>query len=356
MEKRLIEQVNASILTNNPERYELFFDGAHDAIFILDCEGKVVELNSSAIRLTGFEFPELLSAGFTSLFEEAERSAYEKFFARVLNGEAIVTEIPIMRKDGRIIDAEFSNKCLLIDDSKYVVVVARDITRLRKAKEALRKLTFHTEKVREEERSRIALDLHDDLGQKLTALKMDLAWLKPRIQADNDKMSMKIDEMFYLIDDTVKTVQRICSELRPGILYDLGLPAAIEWFLGNFSKNTGIETVANIVPDNLEIEEKLAVVLYRIIQEAMTNAARHSGADLVSVSLIKTNEWIKLTIRDNGIGISEDIINSPGSFGLFGMRERARAFGGEITIKGLKGRGTSILASFNTETIKDIYI
>jgi PAS domain S-box-containing protein len=356
MEVRAIEEYHDRVPARSTAWYEVLFNGTHDAIFILDCEGGLVEVNSSASRISGYDLSELLQIDFTSLFIEPDRNTYLKFFSRVLNGETIVAELPIRRKDGRIIDGELSNKRLILDDIKYVMVVVRDITRLRKAKEALRKLTFHTEKVREDERSRIALDLHDDLGQKLTALKMDIAWLKPRIQTDEVKIISKTDEMLYLIDDTIKTVQRICSELRPGILYDLGLPAAIEWFLGNFSKNTGIETVANIVPEEMEIEERLAVILYRIIQEAMTNVARHSQADMVSVSLIKTNERIKLTVRDNGVGISEEVINSPGSFGLFGMRERAKVCGGEVTIKGLKGRGTSVLASFNIDTVKDEFI
>jgi PAS domain S-box-containing protein len=205
-----------------------------------------------------------------------------------------------------------------------------------------RRLTEYAEAIREEERSKISLNLHDDLGQKLTALKMDVRWLKTKLGIVPELVNDKISEMSIILDDTVKAVQKISSELRPNILYDLGLQAAIEWQLNEFSKNTGTKSEAKIMLRDITVDEKLALSIYRIIQEALTNISRHAKASEVILKLISDNTDIRLVILDNGIGINHKKIVTSKSFGLMSMRERARTHGGNFQISGEKGKGTNI--------------
>lgn len=213
---------------------------------------------------------------------------------------------------------------------------------LKQSSEALRELNRHIEEVRENERIKISLNLHDDLGQKLTALKMDISWLKARIGVQSPLVENKLTGIIGSIDDTVATVQNISADLWPGMLYDLGLKTAVEWQLERFTKNTGIKGTFQISPPELQVNDRLSIILYRIIQESLTNVSRHSKAKRVWISIESDKNNLWLTVRDNGIGIEKDKLSDPKSFGLMGLKERARAYGGELNITGKKGVGTSI--------------
>ena len=206
----------------------------------------------------------------------------------------------------------------------------------------LRDLNRHIEKAREDERTRISQNLHDDLGQKLTALKMDFSWLKARVGVQSMIVSEKFASMENSLDEAVGTVQRISSDLRPRILYDLGLTAAIEWQLNEFSKTTGIKCTFRVNLKDIAINDNLSIIVFRIIQESLTNVIRHSQATEVSVNLKYQKDYLNMIIRDNGIGIDQDKLNNQKSYGLMGMKERARAYGGEVKIKGAKGTGTTV--------------
>ncbi|RJQ55032.1 MAG: PAS domain S-box protein [Nitrospiraceae bacterium] len=213
---------------------------------------------------------------------------------------------------------------------------------LRESHKQLQDLTAYLESVREKERSRIARDIHDELGQSLTALKMELSWLKKRLQKGQGALSKKAESMFKLIAATVKTVQRISSELRPGLLDDLGLAAAIEWQAGEFQKRTGIKCEVRIIPEDLILDKELATNIFRIFQQAITNVLRHAGATRIRVSLKADPSNIELAIRDNGKGISQEQISSPYSFGLISMRERVLPWAGRVKIRGAENKGTTI--------------
>jgi len=230
-----------------------------------------------------------------------------------------------------------------------LIAVFRDITErllfeeeLRQSQEQMRELAAHVELVREEERTGIARELHDELGQLLTALKMDITWLSTHAGTQERKaISTKLDGMGALADTTMHAVQRISSELRPGLLDDLGLVAALEWLARDFRERSGILCVLD-VDENLELSGHLATALFRICQESLTNAARHSGATLVTVTLLADEGGIVLSVRDNGKGVTADESTHPHAFGLIGMKERARALGGELEIVGSPGDGTSV--------------
>ena len=207
-------------------------------------------------------------------------------------------------------------------------------------KKALRNLSAHLESVREDERMRIAREIHDELGQVLTALKMDLAYLTAK------KADLSLDEktkpMLEMIDSTIQTVKRISSELRPGVLDDLGLIAAIEWQACEFQKRTGIQCDISFSPKHIILDKDRSTTIFRIFQEAVTNVIRHAEATRVSVRLEEKNGQILLCVDDNGIGVTEEQISSPGSFGLIGIRERAHFAGGKVKINGAPNRGTSL--------------
>jgi signal transduction histidine kinase len=227
--------------------------------------------------------------------------------------------------------------------------ICRDITdrllaeeRLKSSRESLRELAWHVESVLEEERSRIARQIHDDLGQILTGLKMDLSWLEKKVSRHEEPIADKLVQMSQLIDETILLVQKISTELRPSLLDNLGLVAAVEWQANDFQKRTG--TIVDLVlgADEMDIDRDGSTALCRIFQEALTNIARHSKATKVRVSLDEKDGQIVLAIKDNGRGISQEEISNPHSLGLIGMNERVHFLGGTFEIAGRQGEGTTL--------------
>jgi len=213
---------------------------------------------------------------------------------------------------------------------------------LRTSREQLRNLSAYLESAREKERMYIAREIHDELGQTLTALKMDVFWLHKKLSIDQKTMLEKTNSMSALIDSAVNTVRRISGELRPGLLDDLGLTAAIEWQVGEFQQRTGIRCELVREPEEIVVEQDISTAIYRIFQEALTNIARHSDATMVKIFLEMKPREILLQIKDNGKGIAQEKIESTTSFGLIGMRERVRIHQGELKISGIKGRETFV--------------
>jgi len=213
---------------------------------------------------------------------------------------------------------------------------------LLKSREELRNLSSHLQTVREEERKLIAREIHDELGQALNTIKLKLSLHKRIENSGSEAAGISFNELFGLIDTTINTVRRIITELRPQILDDLGLSAAIEWLVNEFSKNSGIACSLSIYADELKAEPDKSIALFRILQEALTNVARHSNAAAVNISLTEANNYIELLIEDDGKGISPDKIANPSSYGLLGMKERARYIGGELTIQSQINKGTTI--------------
>jgi signal transduction histidine kinase len=216
---------------------------------------------------------------------------------------------------------------------------------LRKSREELRDLSMHLQTVREEERGRIAREVHDELGQALTAVKMDAAWLSRKASKSEPFVLEKLKSITDVIDSTIQTVKRISSELRPGLLDDLGLGAAIDWQTKEFQNRTGVECDASIYPDDITLNTDLSTALFRIFQEALTNIARHAHATKVAVNLQKKDGEVTMRVEDNGRGITKRQIDDPRSFGLIGIRERARFLGGKVELTGKRGRGTTLEVS-----------
>lgn len=217
--------------------------------------------------------------------------------------------------------------------------------KLRRSLDQLRALTNYLQYVREEERTRIAREVHDELGQALTGLKLDLSWLVTRLGKKSTKAEQeKARTMVAHIDTTIQTVRRIATELRPGILDGLGLVAAIEWQANEFQSRTGIPCAVASTLHDATWDQDFSTVFFRIFQETLTNIIRHAQATRVDVSLAEENGQLVLTVSDNGRGISEEEIANTRSIGLVGMRERAMLIGGDIAIHGAPGKGTTVTA------------
>ncbi len=225
------------------------------------------------------------------------------------------------------------------------IVIERKITfeDLAGSREELRGLSTHLQTLREEERTAIAREIHDALGQSLTAMKMDLSWIKNRLDGQAELLA-RAEAMSGMIDATINTVRRISAELRPGLLDDIGLFAAIEWYAGEFEKRTGIACRVSCGTEEPELDENKSINIYRIVQESLTNIIRHANATAVDVDLLIDADTLTLTIRDNGRGITSEEINNTRSLGLIGIRERALSCGGTIAIDGAAGKGTVVTA------------
>ena len=214
--------------------------------------------------------------------------------------------------------------------------------RLRESEDKLRRLAAHLISVREEERTHIAREIHDELGQVLTGLKMEVTWLAKRLK--EKPLIEKTDSMCKLIDMTVGTVRKIATGLRPEVLDDMGLIAAMGWQAKEFQKRTGIRCRAKLPPE-VKLDIDVSTTMFRIFQEILTNAARHSRATRVDIELEIGEEAVRLEVIDNGVGIADTDLKAHKSLGLLGMHERALLFGGDVKITGTAGQGTRVSVS-----------
>jgi signal transduction histidine kinase len=212
---------------------------------------------------------------------------------------------------------------------------------LRQTGEQLRALSARLVSIREDERTRLARDIHDELGQTLTGLKMDLARLSRRPPADAEHLADEIRPMGKVVDDIIQAVRRISTQLRPAVL-DLGLVPAIEWQLDDFQRRTGIHSALASKIDDTSLGPDRSTALFRIVQEALTNVARHAEASRVDVDIRQDNGYITLCVTDNGKGITADQVSDGNSLGLLGIRERAFLLGGRVEIVGGPEKGTTV--------------
>jgi len=227
--------------------------------------------------------------------------------------------------------------------------IQRDVTdrnvateQLEASREQLRALATRLQKVREEERTDIAREIHDELGQALTGLKLDVAWMKHRLPRDHE-LAAQCGSIIQHIDQTLSAVRRIATALRPSVLDHLGLAAALEWQGQEFGARTGIEVEMELSTDSGAIPDDLSSSAFRILQESLTNVARHANARRVKVRFEQTPALLTLEIHDDGVGICVDCLEGTASLGLVGMRERAVASGGEFSVSGQPARGTTVL-------------
>ena len=269
----------------------------------------------------------------------------------VKKGQAVEREA-LDQKSGRWIrSAIYPTGRSTPDGSEILFHMVSDVTdrkqaedQLQASREQLRSLSAHLESVREEERKNMAREIHDELGQILTALKIGLSSVTEGL-TEEQQLFRKVKSMTELIDTAIETVKRISAELRPPILDDLGIAVALEWQAEEFKKRTQINCEFTSRPKDIVLDPDRSIAIFRIFQEALTNVARHSNASRVSAVLTKETGKIVLTVKDNGKGIEENQIADPKAFGIIGMKERAHFLGGEVRVDGTPGKGTSITVS-----------
>jgi signal transduction histidine kinase len=217
------------------------------------------------------------------------------------------------------------------------------IAQLENSRAQLLLLAQHEQTRREEDRARMAREIHDELGQALTGLKMDLAWLQKHTRPKQKDLLQKFGDMSDLVDTTIQDVRRIATELRPGMLDDLGLVPAMEWQLQEFQKRSGIRCLFTSDLEEVALGAEETTALFRILQETLTNVARHAAATRVEVSLDEEQGYVRLQVRDNGRGITAEEVEGSRSFGLLGMRERILLRSGDFSIQGTPGQGTTVV-------------
>ncbi len=269
----------------------------------------------------------------------------------MVRSNGISQKVPnIFYKDERI--SQYVENFVYKLPSDEMVVVYNDISEkvlaekniLRHYNE-IKKLTHHLESVREEERKMIARDLHDDLGQILTAVKMDISWIRKRIPVEKGGIKKRSESAIQIIDQAIQSIRRISSELRPVILDDLGLFETLKAHIRDYENRFKIIVNYKFPETEPELKPDQQISVFRIIQEALTNTARHSGASAVDLDIRKKDDNLKILIRDNGIGIPDQKLYSTDSFGLISMRERVLQWEGEITVRGKENEGTTINVS-----------
>ncbi|HDQ44089.1 MAG TPA: response regulator [bacterium] len=339
-------------LSENEKRFRLFYEEAPVSYQALDASARIIEVNEAWTAMMGLDRKEALGTDFRELIDPAVRDRFEQAFQTFLsNGTIQGLEIDLIsRKDARLtvhLDGRtgFGNRgkrrrmhCILHDITERKMAEQA----LRESEERMRHFSAYLQRVREEERTHIAREIHDELGQALTALKMDLSWLRSKGKPESDLFLRKIDAMTLLIDQTLGRVKKISTELRPGLLDDLGLDAAIEWQAEEFQARTGIRCDVRISPEDRKLDEARSTAIFRILQEALTNIIRHAEATAVSISLSRENGNAVLSVRDNGRGITRSQIENKHAFGLIGIRERAGFLGGEVFISGNRNKGTTV--------------
>lgn len=328
-------------------------ESAMDAIISVDEKQHIVLFNAAAEAMFGCPRVEAIGAPLAWFIPERFRVEHERHIGRFgktgtssrrMGGARIVMGL---RRNGEEFPIDASISQITESGKKFYTVILRDVTERARADEALRRsqgelreLASGMDSVREQEKSRIAREIHDELGQALTALKLDVAWLAERLPAGQAAAAGKLNAMDAMIDATVAATRRISADLRPLVLDDLGLVSAAEWLVQEFTQRTGIPCELAVGSPDLELKDPQATAIFRILQESLTNVARHAKAQRVEVALGRADGAVTLSVRDNGRGFNLDDPRRPNSFGLMGLRERASLLGGEVRIESQPGRGT----------------
>ena len=344
-------------LRKSEERYRQLVEAMNEGLVYVDENENITFINDKMANMLTLAKDDLVGASIENILPEDGKLKFRENFRKKKRGKQMPFEIELSGGKRKKVYVRFSPQPVFDETRKFKgsVMVVSDLTehilteeKLRESQEELHNLSVHLQHIREEESRGIARQIHDDLGQTLTALKMDIAMISrksPGTEEEYRRFLQKKDSMLDLIDTTMKSVQSITSELRPGLLDDLGLIPAMEWQTQEYEQRSGIKFYLKLNSKDGEISPELSTALYRIYQEACTNILRHSKATIVRVSMeIKGKVFprLEMIIKDNGTGISKKAIESSQSFGLMGMRERLRPFRGTIHLEGKPQRGTVV--------------
>lgn len=343
----------AIALRSANDLYQHTVNSVMDAIVAIDASRHIVLFNPAAENMFGLKASEVIGRPFDILIPERVRTKHLGHVGRFADAEvgsrtmAPQLEITGRRADGKEFPIESTISKFLIGGKLQMTAVLRDVTErrlaeieLREVNSQLRSLSTSLQLVREQERTRISRELHDELGQQLTGLKLSLLWLGTRLKEGRTAAPDTVDEMRSLLDTAIASVRRISTELRPLILDDLGFAEAVSWQTRDFAKRSALEVTLNLPAAGLVQGDALATALFRIVQESLTNVARHANATQVAINLATEGEKLILTIKDNGQGIQDHA--KRGGIGLVSMRERAISIGAHFNIVSGPRAGTTI--------------
>ena len=346
-------------IRKSEERLRMQMDRMPIGCIVFDRHNCFNQLNPAAEHILGYTATELRGQHANVIVPETLRPQVESIMRRLAEGDMTAHSVnENLTRNGATILCQWTNTPLRDGAGNFIgfLSMVQDITERKRAEDALlrsekeafqrgqlRALAEKTRQVREEERKRVARDLHDDLGQLLTAIKMDLTWTKRHLTGAKGEVQDRLARSIEMVGDGVNSVRRICSGLRPGVLDDLGLPAAIEWEAGEFASRTGIDCEVILPSSDLHVDSEVSTTIFRIFQECLTNVMRHAQARSVRVSLAAEDGNLSLIVQDDGVGFQESNASNPmGSLGILGMKERAQACGGEVIIASSPGNGTTV--------------
>jgi PAS domain S-box-containing protein len=337
------------------DRFRALLQSAPDAIILVDQAGQIALVNTQTETLFGYPREELLGRTVDVLLPERYRGRHPDYRMDYQGNPRIRQmgtglELFGLRKDGNEFPVEISLSPLQTDQGQLVIAAIRDITerkivnaQLERSRVELQQLTERLETTREEERARLAREIHDELGQQITGLKMSTAWLEKHLGSGDspERLQKKTHEMSEIIDAMLQTVRHITTNLRPTVLDHFGLREAVEWLARDFKSWSGLELTVTTTVDNQLPSNEVKLTIFRMLQEALTNVVRHAHASRVDVTLDHEQGNLICRVQDNGQGMV-DSARKAGSLGLIGMRERARLVGGTLSIESVPGQGTTI--------------
>lgn len=354
----------ALALRESDERLRYMVQSVRDAMLSIGASGKITLFNPAAERIFGLNGQDALGHDFSRILLEHQPRSLVWPLINYVNtglasppGSSILAIVSLMRA-GVEFPVELSLSTSMFHGEPQVTVGLRDLSERQQAEyelvesnRQLQALSAALETVREEERSRISRELHDELGQALTGLRMEISWLGTRLQALQPEMENKVTSVKKLIDTTIASVRRISSELRPLVLDDLGFAAAASWYVDQYATRTGIAVHLTLPDRDPENGGAVATTLFRVLQESLTNIAKHAGASNVYVRLALVDNWWQLSIQDDGIGFDGEA-QKPAGIGLAGMRERAQILGGSFALTAACGQGTLVEVRLPVEDLE----
>jgi len=319
---------------------------ANDIILLTDEKLHIVEANDRALEAYGYSLAELRGMHASALRDPSQLHSFEENVQNE-NAQGNVYETVHRRRDGTPFPVEVSARLVELDGRRFHQAIVRDISERKRAEVALiesrqqlRSLSVHQESLLEEERKHIAREVHDELGQLLTALKMDISLLRLRFGQDPALLE-KLESMRALAERTIHVVRHVANNLRPAAL-DLGLVPAIEWLANDFSQRWEVPCKLDLGDGEIALDDVTATTVFRVVQESLTNVARHAQASEVTISLL-CGDRLLLRVKDNGRGFNPAVVRKLSGLGLFGMRERILALGGTLKIDSESGIGTTLV-------------
>ncbi len=350
----------AEILQQSEKKYKLLFYNNPLPMLMTTIPGlDIIDINEAAIKQYGYTREEFLQMNSRNLRPEEDVENFIKEVGKMQPGITNTRNWRHKRKDGSIIQVETYSHQIMYEGKMVWLGLLNDVTEKYEAKELLQKsyedirqLASNLQTIREDERTTIAREIHDELGQQLTGLKLDLHWLMRKMNSTDDEITGKMKESIELINATIGSVRKISTDLRPSILDDLGLLPALEWHGEEFEKRSGTKVeFVNDVGD-IAVSPQVATGIFRIYQELLTNIARHANASLVKASLSKDEDRLYFSIKDNGVGVDTETIKNKKTLGLLGIKERSLLFGGTYEFVSKPGEGSVTTISIPLQFVK----